>query len=50
VLPAARTGIGSIWTDRDHTGHPPGLATVRLDSLEMLAPAAALALRRSAGH
>lgn len=46
VLPAARMGIRSIWTDRDHTGHPPGLATVRLDSLEMLPTAVALAAAR----
>lgn len=46
VLPAARSGIRSIWTDRDLTGHPPGLATVRLDSLEMLERAASVALQR----
>jgi 2-haloacid dehalogenase len=46
VLPAARMGIRSIWTDRDLTGHPPGLATVRLDSLEMLGQAATVALGR----
>jgi 2-haloacid dehalogenase len=36
VLPAARMGIASIWTDRELTGHPPELATVRLADLRQL--------------
>ncbi|HEY0935767.1 MAG TPA: HAD family hydrolase, partial [Trebonia sp.] len=33
VLPAARTGLRSVWVDRDHTGHPAKFAERRVTTM-----------------
>jgi 2-haloacid dehalogenase len=39
ILPAARMGIARVWVDRDHSGHPPGVASAVLADMTGL-PAA----------
>lgn len=36
VLPATRMGLRSVWVDRDRSGHPAELATVRAEDLTTL--------------
>ena len=36
VLPAARTGLRSVWVDRDHTGHPAKFAERRVTTMRRL--------------
>jgi 2-haloacid dehalogenase len=36
ILPAARTGLRSVWVDRDHTGHPAKFAERRVTTMRRL--------------
>jgi 2-haloacid dehalogenase len=41
ILPAARTGLRSVWVDRDLTGHPAKLAERRITTMRRLPEAVA---------